>query len=99
MCDSLKMCIPRLGIPVKLKLSANPNPSKSAAWCGWALTGLWMTASLALGYEIQEHKTVTPKKPVSISSEQLNFDRLKSLTIFKGMVKAIHDKVTLNSDV
>jgi len=58
-----------------------------------------MTASLALGYEIQEHKTVTPKKPVSISSEQLNFDRLKSLTIFKGMVKAIHDKVTLNSDV
>lgn len=58
----------------------------------------WFLAPLALGYEIQEHKSITPKKPVNINAQQLIFDRLKSLTVFKGLVKAIHDKVTLNSD-
>lgn len=58
----------------------------------------WVLAPLALGYEIQEHKSISPKKPVNINAQQLIFDRLKSLTVFKGLVKAIHDKVTLNSD-
>jgi lipopolysaccharide export system protein LptA len=58
----------------------------------------WFLAPLVLGYEIQEHKAITAKKPVNINAQQLNFDRLKSLTVFKGLVKAIHDKVTLNSD-
>ena len=64
-----------------------------------SLACLWALAPLALGYEIQEHRTITPKKPVNISAEELNFDRLKSLTVFSGKVKAIHDKVTLNSDI
>jgi lipopolysaccharide export system protein LptA len=64
-----------------------------------SLVCLWALAPMALGYEIQEHRTITPKKPVNISADQLNFDRLKSLTIFTGKVKAIHDKVTLNSDI
>jgi lipopolysaccharide export system protein LptA len=83
---------------VKLKPLVTQNLSNPAAWRTLALASLWMAAPLALGYEIQEHRTITPKKPVSISSQQMNFDRLKSLTVFKGLVKAIHDKVTLNSD-
>ncbi len=59
---------------------------------------LCLLAPLFLGFEIDEHKTVTSRKPVSISSNQLNFDRLRSLTLFKGKVKATHGKVTLTSD-
>lgn len=84
---------------MKSKPSANRSLFNPSAWRALALACLWVSASLALGYEIQEHRTITPKKPVNISSEQLNFDRLKSLTVFKGLVKAIHDKVTLTSDV
>jgi lipopolysaccharide export system protein LptA len=57
-----------------------------------------LLSPLLLGYEIDEHKTVTSRKPVSINANQLNFDRLRSLTLFKGKVKAVHGKVTLTSD-
>jgi lipopolysaccharide export system protein LptA len=41
---------------------------------------------------------ITRKKPVSISSSQLTFDKLKGLTLFKGKVKALHGTVVLTAD-
>jgi len=41
---------------------------------------------------------ITRKKPVSISSSQLTFDKLKGLTLFKGKVKALHGTVILTAD-
>src|SRR5665213_788815 len=43
-------------------------------------------------------KQVTRKNPVSISSSQLTFDKLKGLTLFKGKVKALHGTVVLTAD-
>jgi lipopolysaccharide transport protein LptA len=41
---------------------------------------------------------ISAKKPVSISSSQLTFDKLKGLTLFKGKVKALHGTVILTAD-
>ncbi len=41
---------------------------------------------------------VSPKKPVSINSSQLIFDKLNGLTLFKGKVKALHGTVVLTAD-
>jgi lipopolysaccharide export system protein LptA len=43
-------------------------------------------------------KNVSRKKPVSISSSQLTFDKLKGLTLFKGRVTALHGTVVLTAD-
>jgi lipopolysaccharide export system protein LptA len=43
-------------------------------------------------------KQITRKNPVSISSSQLTFDKLKGLTLFKGKVKALHGTVVLTAD-
>ncbi len=43
-------------------------------------------------------KQVSRKKPVSISSSQLTFDKLKGLTLFKGRVTALHGTVVLTAD-
>jgi lipopolysaccharide export system protein LptA len=62
------------------------------------LSFLCLCAALGFAFEIKEHTNISASKPVNITAEQLTFDRLKSLTLFKGKVKAIHDKVTLTSD-
>ena len=54
---------------------------------------------LLWGYEIDEKKEISPKKPVNITASQLTFDRLKGLTIFKNDVKATHNPVVLYSDL
>jgi lipopolysaccharide export system protein LptA len=41
---------------------------------------------------------ITRKKPVSISSSRLTFDKVKGLTLFKGKVKALHGTVVLTAD-
>ncbi len=83
---------------MKLKLSAIRKLFKPSPWPILVLAGVAFWAVRGLCYEIQEHRNVNSRKPVSINANQLTFDRLKSLTIFKGKVKALHDKVTLNSD-
>src|SRR5262245_651141 len=50
------------------------------------------------GYEIQDDREVTSKKPVLIRSKHLEYDRLKSLTLFKGKVVATHGQVVLTAD-
>jgi lipopolysaccharide export system protein LptA len=61
--------------------------------------GLWaQDADEGNPLDIQSQKKVSPQKPVNISSNRLNFDRLNGLTLFHGNVQVIHDKVTVNSD-
>ncbi len=43
-------------------------------------------------------KSISPEKPVNITSDQLSFDKLNGLTLFNGAVKVTHDQVILNSD-
>lgn len=50
-------------------------------------------------YELKDDgKEVSSRKPVNISASQLTFDRLRSVTLFKGHVKAVHDQVILWAD-
>jgi lipopolysaccharide export system protein LptA len=49
-------------------------------------------------FEIKKDQQVSSKKPVSISSHQLTFNRPMGLTLFTGNVKATHDKIILLSD-
>lgn len=65
-----------------------------------ALAVLGLALALKAGaYEIQaDNRKVSAREPVDISAYQLMFDRLRGLTLFKGKVKAVHDKVTLHSD-
>ena len=67
--------------------------------------GILLAAALGVGltpalwaYDIPVKKEVSPKKPVEISAEQLTYDRLESLTLFKGEVRAVHDHVVLTAD-
>lgn len=62
------------------------------------LLALAVTAPLR-SYELKaDEKEVSPRKPVNISAHQLTFDRLRDVTLFKGKVKAVHDKVILSAD-
>lgn len=65
-----------------------------------SLAVLCLALALEAGaYEIQaDNRKVSARQPVDISAYQLLFDRLRGLTLFKGKVKAVHDKVTLHSD-
>jgi lipopolysaccharide export system protein LptA len=48
--------------------------------------------------DVENRKKISPDKPVNITSDRLNFDKLNGLTLFNGSVKVVHDEVTLNSD-
>jgi lipopolysaccharide export system protein LptA len=48
--------------------------------------------------DVDNRKTISPEKPVNITSNQLSFDKLNGLTLFNGAVKVTHDQIILNSD-
>ena len=56
------------------------------------------TVDLLLALEADNDQKVSSRRPVSISSHQLTFEKLKGLTLFTGDVKATHDKIILLSD-
>jgi lipopolysaccharide export system protein LptA len=56
------------------------------------------TVARSWGYEIKDDREVTPQKPVVIRARGMTYDRLKSLTRYKGHVAATHDKVVLTAD-
>lgn len=59
---------------------------------------LLVGAALSLAAEIKTDHQISAKKPVNISSVQLLFQKLQGLTLFKGLVKALHGDLTLTSD-
>jgi lipopolysaccharide export system protein LptA len=71
--------------------------SKGFPWFVFATAFLGTIGSLQ-AFEIKKDQQVSSKKPVSISSHQLTFERPKGLTLFTGDVKATHDKIVLLSD-
>ncbi len=83
---------------MKSRISMNPRNSNRVI--AGVLACLWMVLApgVILGYEINDHSHVSSKKPVRITANQLTFDRLNSLTLFKGYVVATHEKVKLRSD-
>ncbi len=83
---------------MKSKISVNPRNSewKSVGNSAWFL--LCLVPAVVLGYEINDHSNISSKKPVRITANQLTFDRLNSLTVFKGYVVATHEKVRLKTD-
>src|SRR5579871_6470656 len=81
--------------------SKNPNPSDAQLTLR-VLVGLLAFFSGFLFSRAMDTVTgkgqITAKKPVSISSSQLTFDKLRGLTLFKGKVKALHGTVILTAD-
>ncbi len=57
-----------------------------------------LAAGAAGGYELPKDQEISAKKPVQIQSRQLSYDRLKSLTRYKGNVIVTHGKVALSAD-
>lgn len=41
---------------------------------------------------------ITSKRPVEINSQELTFDRLTGMTVFKGDVQVLHDPTVMNAD-
>jgi lipopolysaccharide export system protein LptA len=75
-----------------------PSPF-NRTWLFLALLALSFSAVEARADDTKAaSKQVTRKNPVSISSSQLTFDKLKGLTLFKGKVKALHGTVVLTAD-
>ena len=63
-----------------------------AALAAWGMMGP------AGAYEIKDDREVSSRKPVQIGSDQMTYNRLKSLIQYKGNVVATHDKVVLTAD-
>jgi lipopolysaccharide transport protein LptA len=80
----------------------NKNPINQTRVFPLVLTALVIFGAGITGSQADEAKPsavqITRKKPVSISSSQLTFDKLKGITLFKGKVKALHGTVVLTAD-
>ncbi len=75
------------------------NPAQTAFAVLTALVVFFAGTALVQADEAKPASDqITRKKPVSISSSQLTFDKLKGLTLFKGKVKALHGTVVLTAD-
>jgi lipopolysaccharide export system protein LptA len=85
-----------------LPIINKPNPFNRTAVVSAVLAALVSFSAGLFGARADEPgspaKQVTRKNPVSISSAQLTFDKLKGLTLFKGKVKALHGTVVLTAD-
>ncbi|GEM_PF-1913629 len=83
-----------------LPITNRPSPINRTGFFLAVLAVSFSAAPLLFGADDTKavSKQVTRKNPVSISSSQLTFDKLKGLTLFKGKVKALHGTVVLTAD-
>jgi len=56
------------------------------------------TASWAAERSLTTESKITSKRPVEINSQELTFDRLTGMTVFKGNVQVLHDPTVMNAD-
>jgi len=84
-----------------LLISKNPNPFDHVklALCVLAMAVVFFAGVFfSRASDTTATKSISAKKPVSISSAQLFFEKLKGLTLFKGKVTALHGTVVLTAD-